>query len=147
MGAGEEGISAMKIGVNLILFSAVLVFVLFNVLWGENIARGFTSDMDKAQTQSMNSYFKEAQTVEGADLPAAGAYSLIEYNINDVGEITFSTVSKDKDEIDEIERINLESIDDKIRWLRTNLYGKCIVKAYSNGEGYDLTVKFMGYTN
>lgn len=39
MGAGEEGISAMRIGMALTFFAAVIVFVLYNVIWGQNIAR------------------------------------------------------------------------------------------------------------
>lgn len=35
----------------------------------------------------------------------------------------------------------------KIVQMRTNLYGKCIVKATSNGEGYNLAVRLMGYSN
>ena len=41
MGAGEEGISAMRIGMALTFFAAVIVFVLYNVIWGQNIARDF----------------------------------------------------------------------------------------------------------
>ena len=33
MGAGEEGISAMRIGMALTFFAAVIVFVLYNVIW------------------------------------------------------------------------------------------------------------------
>ena len=53
MGAGEEGISAMRIGMALTFFAAVIVFVLYNVIWGQNIARDFIGQADKAQTQSM----------------------------------------------------------------------------------------------
>ena len=93
MGAGEEGISAMRIGMALTFFAAVIVFVLYNVIWGQNIARDFIGQADKAQTQSMNKYFQEALAPEGAEVPTSGAYSLIEYNLNDVDEVTFSTVS------------------------------------------------------
>ena len=65
MGAGEEGISAMRIGMALTFFAAVIVFVLYNVIWGQNIARDFIGQADKAQTQSMNKYFQEALAPEG----------------------------------------------------------------------------------
>lgn len=147
MGAGEEGISAMRIGMALTFFAAVIVFVLYNVIWGQNIARDFIGQADKAQTQSMNKYFQEVLAPEGAEVPTSGAYSLIEYNLNDVDEVTFSTVSTEPADLNEINSVNRKDIDEKLYWMRTNLYGKCIVKATSNGEGYNLAVRLMGYSN
>ena len=147
MGAGEEGISAVRIGMVLTLFAAVIVIVVYNVIWGQNIARDFIGQADRAQTQSINRYFQETLVPEGAEMPTSGAYSLIEYNLNDVDNVTFSTTSTKADDINQINSINRKDIDKKLYWLRTNLYGKCIVKATPNGEGYNLTVRFTGYSN
>lgn len=147
MGAGEEGISAVRIGMALTLFAAVIVFVVYNVIWGQNIARDFIGQADRAQTQSMNKYFQEALVPEGAEMPTSGAYSLIEYNLDDVDNVTFSTVSTKANDLNEINSVNRKDIDEKLYWMRTNLYGKCIVKATPNGEGYNLTVQLIGYTN
>ena len=95
----------------------------------------------------MNKYFQEALAPEGAEVPTSGAYSLIEYNLNDVDEVTFSTVSTEPADLNEINSVNRKDIDEKLYWMRTNLYGKCIVKATSNGEGYNLAVRLMGYSN
>lgn len=87
----DEGISAVKMGVTFVMFAAVMVFVVFNIIWGWDINRQTNADMDSSEQQAETKYFKQALDGEGCDLPVSGAYSLIENNRDNVSAITIGT--------------------------------------------------------
>ena len=90
---GEESVSAVRMGVTFLMLAAVLVFVVFNVIWGQDINRSFNARMDSTETQATTKYFKQTSLEEGADMPVSAAYSLYENNINDVDAVAIGKFS------------------------------------------------------
>lgn len=142
--AGEESVSASKMGVQLLLFTAFLMFVVFNVIWGQNISRNFEARMDKTEEQSLQKYFNQASMAGGVNMPMAGAYSMVEYNYEDVGKMYFKALDNDVEKKEAVKTVNSMTLDNQLYWMRTNLTGRCNVKASRNDEGtWDLIVSLL----
>lgn len=132
---GDESVEASRMGVAMVLFATLMIFVLTNVLWGEDISRNFQARMDKTEENSVQKYFKQASHDGGVNVPMAGAYSMIEYNIDDVNTITFTTAADNQDKAQIANDVNKKTFDNKLYWLRTNLNGRCNVSAVKNDDG------------
>lgn len=87
MGAGEEGIDTMKMGVALIFFTAVLVYVIFNTSFGKNILNSTIDEVENDMYNSQQATFREF-TGDGHVVSAAEAYAFIGYNENNIESIT-----------------------------------------------------------
>ena len=145
---GDESVEASRMGVAMVLFATLMIFVLTNVLWGEDISRNFQARMDKTEENSVQKYFKQAAHDGGVNVPMAGAYSMIEYNIDDVNTITFTTAADNQDKAQIVKDVNKKTFDNKLYWLRTNLNGRCNVKALKNNDGtWNVKVTLLKETN
>lgn len=91
---GDESTDVVRLGVTFIMLAAVMVFVVFNIIWGEDMSRDFNARMDSTRQVAMNRYFKQACEKDGVDLPVAGAYSLIEDNEDDVEAVAIGYEDK-----------------------------------------------------
>lgn len=84
---GEEGVSAVKMGVTFIFLAAVLFFVVYNVIWGKGMSNDFDDRTSRAQENSVAVYFKDTSSDNGADMPTSGAYAMYENNINEISAL------------------------------------------------------------
>lgn len=145
---GDEAVEAGKMGVVMVLFAALMVFVVTNVVWGEDISRKFQARMDRTEETSQQKYFSQASQEGGINTPMAGAYSMIEYNIDDVSTITFAAAADNQDKTQIANDVNKKTFDNKLYWLRTNLNGRCNVKASKNNDGtWDVKVTLLKEVN
>ena len=90
---GDESVSAVRLGITFTMLAAVLVFVVFNIIWGQDMNRDFNARMDNTESQATSKYFKQTSSEEGADMPVSAAYSLYENNINDVDAVAIGRFS------------------------------------------------------
>lgn len=73
---------------------------------------------------------------------------MIEYNIDDVSTITFAAAADNQDKTQIANDVNKKTFDNKLYWLRTNLNGRCNVKASKNNEGtWDVKVTLLKEVN
>lgn len=145
---GDEAVEAGKMGVIMILFAALMVFVVTNVIWGEDISRNFQARMDRTEETSQQKYFNQASHEGGVNTPIAGAYSMIEYNIDNIDTIIFATAADNQDKAQIVKDVNKKTFDNKLYWLRTNLNGRCNVKALKNNDGtWNVKVTLLKETN
>ncbi len=145
---GDEAVEASKMGVVMVLFAALMVFIVTNVVWGEDISRKFQARMDRTEETSQQKYFSQASQEGGINTPMAGAYSMIEYNIDNINTIIFATAADNQDKAQIASDVNKETFDNKLYWLRTNLNGRCNVKASKNNDGtWDVKVTLLKEVN
>lgn len=90
---GNETVDVVKMGVTFCMLAAAMIFVVFNIIWGQDMNRDFNARMDNTESQAMGKYFKQTNSTAGADMPVAAAYSLYEDNINDVDAVAIGRYS------------------------------------------------------
>lgn len=145
---GDEAVEASKMGVVMVLFAALMVFVVTNVVWGEDISRKFQARMDRTEETSQQKYFSQASQEGGINTPMAGAYSMIEYNIDNINTIIFATAADNQDKAQIANNVNKKTFDNKLYWLRTNLNGRCNVSAVKNDDGaWDVKITLLKEVN
>jgi hypothetical protein len=82
-----ESVDLMKLGATMTFLSILLTYVVYSVLLGKSIGNESLSKIDKIQLSSQVSTLSELNHVE-TRMPAATAFSFIEYNYKDIHEIT-----------------------------------------------------------
>ena len=82
-----ESVDLMKLGATMTFLAILLTYVLYSVLLGKSIGNESLSKIDKIQLSSQASTLSELNHVE-TRMPAATAFSFIEYNYKDIREIT-----------------------------------------------------------
>lgn len=155
MGAGNESIQAMKMGVAMIFLTAVLGFVMFNIFLARGFSEQFFGGIADADQQSINKYFKEAMTDEGISVPMAAVYELAESNINDVESISVGYIDHNGNwqyqyddgmvDLSTGRRYGKEPLNEQNRraeiWLRNHLSGKCNLKVeMTNDRTYKMII-------
>lgn len=86
-GLGNEGIDVVKIGVMMGFISILLVYVIYGVQVGKGMGSKVYDNMSSAEIEADNANLKSL-SYDYAILPAASVYSLIEYNSNEIHDIT-----------------------------------------------------------
>ena len=87
MGAGEEGIDSMRMGVALIFFTAILGYVFFNTQFGKDILSSTVTHIEDDMYNTTTETFAEF-TGDGHVVSAAEAYSFLGYNDNNIESVT-----------------------------------------------------------
>lgn len=86
-GLGYEGIDVVKIGVMMGFLSILLVYVIYGVQVGKGMGNKVYDNMSDAELETDNANLKSL-SYDYAILPAASVYSLIQYNSNEIHDIT-----------------------------------------------------------
>ena len=130
---GNEGVDASKVGVALILLSALMIFVLVNIHWGQTYSDKFeqTIDADNATTRPIT--FKNMTNGSYVQIPVAAAYAFLQYNYRDISGMTCYICSEE----------GTVSNDVMIPCLITHMEGECIMTAEYNmyTDDYYITIE------
>ena len=72
----------------------------------------------------------------------------IDDNIDNIDTIIFATAADNQDKAQIVKDVNKKTFDNKLYWLRTNLNGRCNVKAIKNNDGtWNVKVTLLKETN
>lgn len=83
----NESIDLLKLGVSMGFLAILLTYVLFTVVLGKNIGNVFLSKTDEIQVATEVGALKELSNLETI-MPAATAFSLLEYQKRNIRQIT-----------------------------------------------------------
>lgn len=87
MGAGEEGIDFLRMGIALVFFTAILGYIVFNTQFGKQI---LNESIDRVETGNYNATKQSFEQFSGSGhvVKSAEAYAFIGYNENNIKSIT-----------------------------------------------------------
>ncbi len=87
-GLGSEGLDVLKIGVMLAFLSVTLSYVIYGISIGKGLGNNMYEKMAEAETNVNITELQDLSYSEFEVLPSAAVYSLIQYNANDIYDIT-----------------------------------------------------------
>lgn len=122
---GEEAIDSIKTGVALILFTAILGYVVFNVGFGRELLNSAVEEIEESAFETTSRSF-QGFTGDGRTVTGAAAYAFIGYNENEIASITCY--------VHDARGVTGYGMDDTC--LKNHLGGTVIMKAeYDRNEG------------